>query len=1072
MKTLSPLDYLSRRRNSSIASNSLHRLSQGFAYSPASPTMRKYACIYTSILLPILCVLLASAAALPTSISLVNPHKLQSANATLTSTGLVPLGTRMTFYYHDLKLIFTNLGKAIPQIEVRNTLDGAYWVIEENLETHAQEGIPANRFEYRLPQGDVLLAIGGLMEKEITWRQLYNVLQGLHRFMVDLNPPHYEELDFEIQTSNKGEPLGNGIVWYFPSDSKEVQKRTTRTPIPDGSLLSFNESSNLRLALGDDDVFYPIQGTSMTLDFYYIGLSLPRALAAANLEGAIQRVHGHSPGPHENDSIRHNYFQVVTIGASSSIATTVSGFNGHQINWLELYNVLGGLHRFVIGTDQASTHFQTLAYRILDNVKGKIGVGTFAYHDPDPPGVERRAMADEVSYPESPLTQIAKPTNQSFLSVIKDNLPERVPWPIPDTNIALTFTLFADRVPLIELLTLLGAAQLSIAPNLHRAPTEPIGTFRYENGPGTLVTVFITYDGKHITWLQLQQILIGLTRYCAAGHSQELVFEIDAVGQGRVGFGIITSVHLQKPIQRRASGRDCLSTTSSTSLSLENASAIQRGYSKYPIPGTLITLDIGYIGSTAIPPIDLSATLTSALQELEPCVMREGAQAIPKTQWLYGSKMANVWFSIVFYPGRTLSWQQLNWIIVGLLHWMTGEGLSNCKTLAFDIEILGQGLVGLGSVFYGSSLVTSVATKMCTTAIERRTALVEETTLDFKTDIDLAEWSTVQGLLGYTTYLPQNLAARSALPSAGTNLTVPIPFPIPNTDITLKIILYITTIPASRIADLFNEVSHVLTPHVIEHPNEYLDKDRFFLEVKYLGGRELVAIEVYPRAGEHLTWLQLYQTLNGLQLFLNGGEGRPFRRSASFSVEIDGTYIAYGLLSYFFPPPGSTLKARALPAPNATLTDPIPYPLIGTPITLVFTSLLPTPIPIGPAKDFFNLAFENIREKIEERGGTVTIPINWNYRKMLAPGLEMAITINRWVGRHLTWEDLAEILEGVGDFMTGRWRPTPSMQALAFNVEIVEKGVVATGALSYERRSSGLREVSGIGSISSPTNQS
>ncbi len=1087
--------------------------------------MRKYTCIFNLILLPVLCALLASAAALPTSISLLKPHILQAANATQTSTGLVPLGTRLPFYYQDLILVFTKFGEAIPQIEISNTFGGADGIVQEYLDTQPQQGIPENRFEYRLPQGDVLLAIGGPVGEEITWRQLYRVLQALQRFMVVLKPPHYQELNFEIHITNKRGILGSGIIWYFPSDSKEVQKRTTRTLIPDGSLLSFNESSNLTLALGDDDVLYPIQGTSIILDFYYIGLALPDAIVTANLENAIKWVREYSPGPHENDTIRHNHFQYRTTGPFSRVATTVFASNGHQISWLELYNVLDGLRQFVIGKDQASTHFQTLGYRILDDIKGKIGVGTLSYYDPSLHGVERRAMADEVNYLGSALTQTAKPTNQSFLSVIKDSIPVPIPWPIPNTDLTLTFTVYGDGIPLIELLTLLGAAQLGIAPNVHRAPTEPIGSFRYQNRPGTLVINFVTYDGQNITWLELQQILVGLSLYCAAGHNQALVFEIDAAGQGRIGFGTIASAPLQKLIQRRASGRDYLSTTNSTSLSPENASAIQRGDPRYPIPGTPITLDIAFIGSTAIPPIDLSATLTSALQEIEPHVMREGAQAIPGSQWVYGSKMTNVWFSVLFFHGRKLTWQQLNWIIIGLLHWMTGEGLSDCKSLAFDIEIIGQELVGMGSVFYDSSLVTSVVMNMSTTGIDRRSALVEEMslgpankvtlspspaiTLDSvlghnitwfeldetlrglgcfmarqitqtqyrqslvsKVDIDLAEWSTVQGLLGYTTYLPQILAARSVLPSAGTNLTVPIPYPIPNTDITLRIILFTKTIPASRIADLFNNALRLLTPNVTDHPDEYFDKDVFFFEVKYLDGRELVTIEVYPRVGEHLTWLQLFQTLNGLQLFMNGAEGRPFRRSVSFNVDIDGAYIAYGLLSYFFPTPRSTLRARSLPAPNATLTDPIPYPLIGTPITLAFTSLLPTPIPTERVRDFFELACERVGEEIEWRGATALIPLIWNHRKMLAPGLTMSFTIHRMIMKHITWENLAEILDGVVDFMEGKWRPRPSMQALAFNVEIVEKGVVATGALSYVARSSGLGEAFGNSSISSPTNQS
>ncbi|KAK0512619.1 hypothetical protein JMJ35_004636 [Cladonia borealis] len=1279
--------------------------------------MKRHTCIFTPVLQLTLCALLSSAAALPTLISLVDNPPLQTASATPTSTGLVPLGTAVPFRYLNIVLVFTNFGKGIPRNEVVDTLAGADRIATDYLDTEPEEAIPQNRFEYRLPQGNVLLVIGGPVEKEITWRQLYRVLQALIRFMTLLKPPsgpHYQELNFDIQISDGGGTLGSGVIWYFP-DPEDVQNGTITTPVlavPNGSLLqertisnavlaasgssllAFNESSNLTLALGSgDDVLYPITGTSMTLEFYYFGLGLPRALVTANLEGALAKAREYSQGPFENYTIKNNRFYLLTGGATYRIASTVYPLNGHQITWLELFHVLDGLRQFVFGINEENTHFQMLGYRILDNIQGKIGVGTLAYYDPGPPpAIDRRAIPDGEGSPGSVLTQIAKPTNQTFLSVIEDHIPDRIPWRIPETDLTLTFTVAGREVPVVELLALLAATQLRIAANVTATPDGPIGNFRYQNGPGTLVISFLTYKRMIITWLNLHRILVGLGQFCAEeGHSRAWGFQISTTIQGTVGFGVVAPDPDQTPIQRRASGRGFLSRSDSTSLSPEKMTAIQRRNPIYPVPGTPITLDFAYIGSTAISPIDLTAALTSALHKIEPHLMHESAQAIPESQWAYRDWTTRVSFGIKVHPGRTLSWQQLNWIIIGVLQWMTGPGINDCKILAFDVEIMGQeGYVGIGSVIqhripdavvksrdpaslfdispldmgnvgkrnlvsrnslerraaespnpaeegivpqsdFTSRWFSQIATHSISWSeldetlrglqsfvTRKPTQMLFRQSLLSKRDIDMAEWSTAQGQLGHTAYLPETLAARSVLPSngtnlidldpfpipgtdiilritllsraipasrltdiffharlaietttqrfphvyydravfrqevkylnfeciaievhiergehltwlelnqtinglqnilngafrqtvvftieinqesvasgmlyyfppqptstlesrslsrsvlspTGTNLTAPIPYPIPNTDITLRITVLSRAIPASRLTDIFYHARLALLPTARRHPNEDYDKDVFSTQIDYFDG-PLIAIKVYPQLNQHLTWLQLYHSVNGLQLFLDGAEGGP--STVTFKVEVNGVYVAYGLLIYISPPPTSTFKTRSLPPSNAVLTDTIPYPLIGTPITLVFTSLLPTPIPIERLIEFFNLAFNEVGKDIADHRPGSSTRLNWIFRQTFAPRGEISITIRRVIGRSMTWVNLAEVLEGVWDFMEGKWRPTTSLQALAFNVEIVERGVVASGELSYYSGLSELEEVAGNSSISNSTSLS
>lgn len=1189
--------------------------------------MKRYTCISTPILQLLSYVLLTSAAAVPTSIPPVNAPILQVPNTTLTSTGLVPLGTRVPFEYQGLTLVFTKFGKIIPPTEVKDTLIAADKIVQEYLDIIPEEGIPQNRFEYRLPQGNVLLAIGGPLEREITWRVLYRVLQTLARFMVTSRPPsgpNYQELNFDIQTTNPGLVVGNGVIWYFPPGLEEVQNRTTTTSISavfDASLLAANSSSNLT----HTDIIYPIPGTSMTLHFYYIGLNLPPALVTMNLQGAIESAGRYSFGPLENETIRDGFFRTITSGATTSIASHVFASENHQINWRQLYNVLDGLRLFVIGQGEATTHYQTLGCRIVDDKKGKIGVATLAEYGSTPPlEVERRAMADRKSSQGLTLTQTAKPTNQTMLSVIKDSLPVPLQWSIPDTDLTLTFKEFGNDVPLIELLTLLGAARLMIASNVQRIPNGPIGSFRYQNGPGTLFLVFITYDGKTMTWQELHEILVGLTRFCADGHSQESFFEIDVEGQGGTGFGVITTEPFKSPIQKRDSGRDYLLTSNSTSP--EDTTAVLGVLSVYPIPGTPITLRITFVGGTAISPVDLTATLTSALRIIEPHVVAEGHQVMPGNQWTYGDMVTKIAFTLIINPDGTLFWQELNWILIGIMHWMTVEGSSYCKNLAFDIEDEDQvGVVGYGFVLHDPSQVASRSSKTSTNGMGETTSLVEElspapasqTTFPpssmtrqtaptlhrqnfmVKRDFDMADWSRVQD------DLPRTLSARFVPSSNGTNPIIPISYNIPHTNMVLRIQILPIVIPTSRTGSIFTLARNMLVQEVIDRPDAIFDENMFFAEVKYLEGQERVAIEVYPVVGEHVTYKQLYSIIIGLQLFVNGADGRTYRQSLTFKTDIEGASRAYGQLSYFFVPPNTNtaltarsapssngtdldppipyhipntnidlriqvlpveipasrvsgifnyahllfaediteypdesfaksvlvelhyldsqelvaihicplvnitylqlssifdglqlfmegaqgqpyrnsnnfdvdiggahvafgfllyvlpethmaaLSARSLPTPtpNATITtEPIPYPIPGTPITLAFTSLEPTPIPLERVQEFFYYAVDKYEKDVETHGGGYFKQYIWSYSLAFAPNTDMSLTIYRKHGQYITWKALGSILDGLGDFMEGRWRPGPSLQALQFNIEVMEYGVVGKGMLQYEAR--------------------
>ena len=1006
--------------------------------------MRKDTHLSSSILrLLLLCALVATSASLPASISLANASPVRAFNATPTSTGQTPLGTRIPFYYQDIGFIFTNFGKTIPEIEVKDTLGGADLVAQYYLENYPQQAIPDNRFEYRLPQGNVILAITTGLGNEITWRQLYRMLQALNGFMVESKPPvgpHYQSLNFDIEIRGKKGWTGNGIMWYFSPALDEAQSKSIAQPLSPMShetSPSFNKSSGPLTGSGaNDDILYPVEGTSITLEFYYLGLGLPRALVTAHLAGVLNQVKPFAKGPQENDTIRDNYFQQMTSGATTKIATTVVASDKYLITWKELFNALTGLHRFVIGINDSQTHFQTLGCRILDEVEGKIGIGTLSYYDPRTHVVERRAMTTGATITALPPPQTVGVTNTS-LSLHDDNIAwHHVPWPVPRTDLTLTFTILGRSVPLIEILTLLGAARLTIARDVHDAPAQSIhnGSFRYENGARSLVVSIIAYMDKTITWLQLHEILFGLSGFYIENEGRTSEFEIDAAGHVRIGFGVILSdpnLSTQKAHKRRnldiRSGRPEVVKRSPDPISFLPQSVVSTNIlesqplptktippqptdrtfqliASFQVTGTSITANIGHLFPTPIPVDSLVDMFDGAHLDIQGKVAQQPNKDINHGYFYHEMRTVEgslVAFALNATAGNPITWLQLD------------QAMQSMKEFVNERRSYRHALV-------------------------------------FQLNVDFMPGLFATGSVTFVPLTAPTLAARSALPPTRTSLTAPIPYPLPHTNMILRIMLLGTPVPTSRLAAVYNGAIREITPDVTAHPDEPFNKSFFLFEASNLQGRELTTIEVHPRVGEHLTWLQLFQILRGLQAFAGGETRLLFSQAISFKIDIERSYAAYGLLSYYFHPLRPTLDSSFTPSPaGTTSTAPLPYPIIGTPITLAFTILLPTYIPLARVINFFSRFHYFIADAMATKADQTINRYFTFYARFYATTDVMSIIVQRQPGKIVTYRQLCRIMDGLEDFMQGKWVASPHLQILFFEIEIFGEGVVATAMLTY-----------------------
>ena len=1043
--------------------------------------------------------------------------------------------------------------------------------------------------------------------------------------------PHYESLEFEIELTGKPEVAGTGLVWYLPPSSDQVQKRaiaTAPSSIVNQTLLQLTNATSLSLgATADGDIPYHIPRTSFTLSFYYAEGPLPRDEVIAATRGAMAYVSPQATGPYKSDTIPDDLFQWVrpdSVGVTTRVAVTIFLSKGHNVSWKQLYDVLYGLYQFATGMNGARPHYETLGFRILDDLNGKLGVGTLSYFEPEPREVERRAETTNEKLGESAVVQAAnstilpQPDSPNGTPLQLPNTQDVAPTvPARGTDIMLTFTLFDDPIIPRDLFTVLGAAQVQIAVAVRTEPTDPIPNnhFRYVNHDGSIAISIIAYLDEAISWLQLHLILNQLSQYCSQGHTQGLVFEIDILGN-RVGFGVlqppsdppvasavvkralnqsfflpihatpslsspvaattnivfpITDGNLAFRILGRALPRpevtemferalkivDAMrlnvaipsdefeftyvqltisvrtyegvliawsqlarviyglmdfmmpnrphlqshsheihfqinlnglgrighgyvtSWTSGTvkdakralspTLSLPRPSAAAV-YTIYPIPGTPMTLDINPFGHTAISPAEMSAAMTGALSKIYPHLAREGDQAIPDNRWAYGDVVTHVWLSIMVGAESTLSWQQLSWVITGLLQWMTGPGRSDITTLSFDFSLKGEGYLGMGA------LASQYQPGGAADEVEKKIA--NETAKRYANDIEKRSTTankTFQLLPGTT--------ITSAL--QGEDKPISFPWPIPDTQITLQFTYVEGEVPGFGLyASIMTENARAtIQMFVQQFPHQPLPGGFFFYRKDFTPIPQTAGIVIHNFRGLVITWQQLDIVLAGLSVFM---KGVPVDQAVQFDVDqfavgkigfgtmASGTRI-HNVEKRAAPPAGSSTasfvnndilqQANTTDSSSAssTATRPIslhptntttigdqlnPFPIPNTPITLGFNTL-PTPIPAARVADLWAGVQRVIQAHVALRPNDPINPSSFFYQLGYSGSRELiSIVLRPEPGYHLTWLQLQQILLGVQIVMTGRGSAS-HLLALEITVNILGLGRVANGLLRY-----------------------
>ena len=696
-------------------------------------------CNLSSVLFLLLYAHCARTAFIPTTISLSNENLLGLPILNLSgappATGVPPIPVSS----RGIVLAFLAKGQPIPENEVKDTLIEADQAVADLARNHPTQAILNDRFEYRRPNGNMLISIKTNEGEEITWMELFRILHALYQYMtaeLGAGEPHYQALEFEVEARGLEKPnIGYGVVWYFNPTGSEVQKRVTRPildltfPLPSYEITRRLPNTTLVLpgAENDDEpTIFPIAKTSLSLSFHFFGVSIPARSVKATLQGAMAEVRPFLNSRSEDDPIADDAFRWIlplSPEAGRPVAVTIFTYHGHKITWRQLFNVLFGLYAFTttFGTDLKEPYYQILGFDVVDHDSKRLGVGTISYFiRPETDQLAKRV--EDIDHG----SLLRRPSAPNF-SRLDSFVSSPIVYPVANTEVTLTFTFLGDtEIPPSEIDgALIGALERISSAVAGHPEASILGSYRDISASGRISTNILVYGEKSIKWKELDQLLRGILRFCRGdrGHNRVLVFEIDIAGarRGRVGFGTILYVPTELTVleERALAARDtrillpnnaAISKPRLTALAvprrlLSNNTAISKPRLTalavpipYPIPGTPITLTLSAFGEP-IPSIYVSAAITSGLRKIQTDLNRHPDSPIPNGRWVRRGVVDKVWIDIVAYEGE-MHWRDLSIVLQALLRFMTEAGVHRCRDLGFYFDTAGDELTGYGSVVY------------------------------------------------------------------------------------------------------------------------------------------------------------------------------------------------------------------------------------------------------------------------------------------------------------------------------------------------------------------------------------
>ena len=152
-------------------------------------------------------------------------------------------------------------------------------------------------------------------------------------------------------------------------------------------------------------------------------------------------------------------------------------------------------------------------------------------------------------------------------------------------------------------------------------------------------------------------------------------------------------------------------------------------------------------------------------------------------------------------------------------------------------------------------------------------------------------------------------------------------------------------------------------------------------------------------------------------------------------------------------PPSTPMKdGESAQKPNASLALPsvlgqhvhIPFPIVNSTLTIIFTEMGDFAIPIDRVSNFFVEVLQNIQPSVERIPSRPINPHLWFFRSYnRRDGSILSISIYTHQSQTLSWLQLDKVLKGLQVFMSAHRR------TLTFDIETRGHGVVADGLVWY-----------------------
>lgn len=832
----------------------------------------------------------------------VDQKALPSSNSTHLSKVTYKADTLILWPIRDTLVIlsFSYLGETIPSTKALETLHDAQLTIIEAVRQKPHYAIKGDVFRHESADGHIVINILTNTGKQISWKELSQVLFGIIQFCAN---DHNQVLVFDIETAK--EKVGFGTLLYFVS-SKVTEKRSLDSTLLNSTLLLPNQR------VGAFGQLFPIPGTPDSLTFTSLGHAIPKSEVRAALSFVLNDISSFVQAVPESQVPYNKYKYADKKGVSILISISTT----QKLTWQELDEILTGLSIFMTGINPLpgmdnKPHYQTSTFTInMRRQGGYVGNGVVSYK---PPNGQVTTAKRAITPADNRVLRFPSTQNSSALN--HTALTTTVPYHVPHTPVVLLLTSLSEQVPADRILEMLHAGRDRIADYVSIAPNHQVLKNWFESrkifGPRGEVAGVLIHGvvDQSLTWLDVDDALVGLIDVVSASRDKirpGLRFEVHVTGVGEVAPGTVwytfgrrnsISARDMPPVSSSLNNGDLRQQVAGVSDQLKATTAIQgsrhhsnmtkspHNHTSNPDPGRdplifpiinspMSLLFTNFGGANRIPRQRLDKLFKSIFKNINASVEERPSDPIAPQPWYfeleYPRTKGNLSITIQTEPLVFFSWFRLHQLLTGLEIFMN----SQAAPLVFDIHMAELGLIGTGVVRYSPPSSPPNGND--------------------NNDVPIAE----------ETHQPSS-SSPLHLPNQTTLLTLPTPFPVPSTPITLLITLNGPPVPPYYVAAALSQLLRQISSNVTSRPNEGIPSNDYHYRDN-ASGTEL-AYMGYNMA-QWLTWRQLSWAVQGLLRFVGLREENCRALAAEVNVRGMGRTVRFGALVMWFVDPNGEVS--------------------------------------------------------------------------------------------------------------------------------------------------------------------